>query len=96
MVANIAEFAQSNTEIEYLNKVLKLQQDAFRKDPYPSYAVRKANLAKLKGALKKYRKRLVAAMNEDFGGRGVVESTMADVVMAQMPVLITQNILLSG
>ncbi len=83
MVANIAEFAQSNTEIEYLNKVFKLQQDAFRKEPYPSYAVRKANLAKLKSALKKYQRQLIEAMNEDFGGRGVVESLMADVVMAQ-------------
>jgi coniferyl-aldehyde dehydrogenase len=83
MVANIAEFAQSNTEIEYLHKVHQLQKEAYRKAPYPSYAVRKANLAKLKGALKKYQKRLVDAMNEDFGGRGIVESTMADVVMAQ-------------
>jgi coniferyl-aldehyde dehydrogenase len=83
MVANIAEFAQSNTEIEYLKKVHKLQQDAYRKAPYPSYSVRKANLAKLNSVLKKYQRALVEAMNEDFGGRGIVESTMADVVMAQ-------------
>ncbi len=83
MVANIAEFAKPNVEIEYLRKVHKLQQEAFRKNPYPSYAVRKANLAKLKHALKKFQRQLIEAMNEDFGGRGVVESTMADVVMAQ-------------
>ncbi len=83
MVANVAEFAQANTEIEYLHKMHKLQQEAYRKAPYPSYAQRKANLAKLKNALKKYQRQLVDAMNEDFGGRGIVESTMADVVMAQ-------------
>lgn len=83
MVANIAEFAQTNTEIEYLHKVLKLQKQAYRKAPFPSAAVRKANLAKLKSALKKYQSKLTKAMNEDFGGRGVVESAMADVVMAQ-------------
>lgn len=83
MVANIAEFTQTNLQIEYLHKVFKLQKEAYRKAPYPSLTVRKANLAKLKGTLKKYQRQLVEAMNEDFGGRGIIESTMADVVMAQ-------------
>jgi len=83
MVANIEEFPEANTEIKYLHRVHKLQQEAYRQAPYPDAETRMANIAKLKSALKKHHKSLASAMNEDFGGRGNMECNMADLLLVQ-------------
>lgn len=57
-------------------------QDAFRADPYPDYATRKAQLSDLLDALRSRADAFADAISADFGHRSSVESLTYDVLMA--------------
>jgi len=63
-----------------LTETLAKQRAAFLKDGSPSLAQRKADLAKLKNALRSKRDELVRAVNADFAHRSAYETKILDLV----------------
>ncbi len=53
---------------------------AYRQEPMPSFSQRKQRLLALKKQLSRYQDVLAQAMSDDFSGRSVTESKMADVL----------------
>ena len=67
-------------ELARLDAVLRAQRAAFAARPFPTLAERRARLATLAAALRRYQDVLATAIDADFGGRSVFESKLADVV----------------
>ncbi|MCG5533191.1 coniferyl aldehyde dehydrogenase [Halorhodospira sp. 9621] len=65
-----------------LQTLLDRQRQAFAADPAPSLAVRRGRLDRLRRAVLDHREALTAALDEDFGGRSVEESTTVDLLPA--------------
>ena len=65
-----------------LQTLLDRQRQAFAADPVPSLAVRRGRLDRLRRAVLDHREALTAALDEDFGGRSVEESTTVDLLPA--------------
>jgi coniferyl-aldehyde dehydrogenase len=61
-------------EIQRLEAVLRAQKAAFLAHPMPTLAERRRDLDALRRALLAFRKRLAAAVSEDFGNRSVHET----------------------
>lgn len=57
-----------NQAIQRLDRIFKLQKEAFLKNPYPTAAERIENIKKVEPMLRKYRHQILDALNEDFGG----------------------------
>lgn len=69
--------AQAVNELESWFDALK---HAYQQDPMPSFSQRKQRLLALKKQLSRYQDVLAQAMSDDFAGRSVTESKMADVL----------------
>lgn len=69
--------AQAANELESWFDALKR---AYQQDPMPSFSQRKQRLLALKKQLSRYQDVLAQAMSDDFAGRSVTESKMADVL----------------
>ncbi|WP_242510376.1 coniferyl aldehyde dehydrogenase [Halorhodospira halophila] len=65
-----------------LQTLLDRQRQAFAADPAPGLAVRRGRLDRLRRAVLDHREALTAALDEDFGGRSVEESTTVDLLPA--------------
>ncbi len=66
--------------IARMASVLAAQRRAFAAHPFPTLTERRAKLQALRAALRRHQDRLAAAISEDFGGRSVFESKLADVI----------------
>ena len=77
---NASVLPDDEAEIARLQAVRERQALAFRAQPYPSAAERRARLKALRAALRSHQDRLAEAMSDDFGGRSQFESKMADVL----------------
>ena len=60
--------------------ILNAQRHAFLTQDVPNLKARKANLAKLKAAVLKYRSQLQQAISEDFGNRSHHETDVMELV----------------
>ena len=61
----------SNTDqivIAELERIFRIQKEAFLKDPYPSAKRRIERMQKVPKMLRKYRSQILAALHKDFGG----------------------------
>ena len=63
-----------------LEAALKVQRDAFQRNPYPSWAERKVRLEKLRDVIRAHEDDIKRTISEDFGSRSVVETDFADIV----------------
>jgi coniferyl-aldehyde dehydrogenase len=61
-------------EIQRLDSLFRAQKTAFAAEPMPTLEDRRAHLDSLRKALIAYRKRLAAAVSDDFGNRSVHET----------------------
>ncbi|MGB1270468.1 MAG: coniferyl-aldehyde dehydrogenase, partial [Endozoicomonas sp.] len=61
-----------------LGELFSHQQQAFLKDPSPSFEERKTRLKALKRALLNNKAELLSALDADFGGRAQSESLLAE------------------
>lgn len=61
-----------------LARLFDAQRAAFARDRYPSLAVRRDRLARLKNLLTRHESRFVAAVGRDFGGRSSHETRLAE------------------
>ncbi len=77
---NAPGLPDDEAQIARLRAVRERQALAFRAQPYPSAAERRARLKALRAALRTHQNRLADAMSDDFGGRSQFESKMADVL----------------
>jgi coniferyl-aldehyde dehydrogenase len=63
-----------------LKELLQIQQDAFRRQPFPSEKLRITQLKALKIALLKHKDKLIKAISADFGHRSKDETQLADIM----------------
>jgi coniferyl-aldehyde dehydrogenase len=70
----------SAARIDNLDRIFAAQRAAFRGDPMPSAEARIRHLDRLKQALIKNQKRIVAAIDADFGGRAEGETLLAEIL----------------
>lgn len=63
-----------------LEAALNAQKEAFRRAPYPSWAVRKQRLETLRDVIHAHENELKAAIRDDFGNRSVNETEFADII----------------
>ncbi|GLQ19991.1 coniferyl aldehyde dehydrogenase [Algimonas porphyrae] len=63
-----------------LETALQLQKDAFKREPYPAWSVRKARLETLRDVLYAHEDELKAAIRDDFGHRSFNETLFADLI----------------
>lgn len=65
-----------------LHQLLQQQREAYYREPIPTLASRRAALARLRQALLDHRDALVAAVDQDFGGRAAAETLLGEVLPA--------------
>ncbi len=65
---------------EKLNRVFKLQNEAFLKNPYPSLEERKALMNSVQPMLVKYRDKILAALDADFCGHSHEQGDLHEIV----------------
>ena len=85
MPADTSRPITPNTQIPHsteLKRIFALQKAAYSKEPNPTKADRQARLNALIAALEENEKRLIDAINSDFGGRSGTESLLADIVVS--------------
>ena len=63
-----------------LNSALMAQRAAFKKDPYPSWDVRKARLLKLRDIIRQNESAIKETISADFGNRSMNETDFADII----------------
>ncbi|PCI71634.1 MAG: coniferyl-aldehyde dehydrogenase [Gammaproteobacteria bacterium] len=68
------------TSTHDLKELLQLQQDAFKREPFPSEKLRITQLKALKEALLKHKEKLIKAISADFGHRSEDETQLADIM----------------
>ncbi len=66
--------------ITQLNKLFELQKKAFQLDPYPSVEVRIERIKRIPPMLKKYRSKIHAALDQDFGGHSDKASDLLEII----------------
>lgn len=66
--------------IEKLNRVFQLQKEAFLKNPYPSAAERKELMERVQPMLVKYRDKILAALEADFGGHSAEQGDLLEIL----------------
>ena len=64
-----------------LDRVLAVQRAAFEAEPYPSAAVRKDRLRRALAGLLRYEKKIIAAIDADFGHRAEQTTLLADLLV---------------
>ncbi len=74
-------FSEVETGRDELLRLMDLQRRAFGSQPMPSYEVRVDRLNRLRVALLANREKLIAAINDDFGGRSRLETEFAEIMM---------------
>lgn len=67
-------------EIERMQLLLQRQRQAFNAQPYLPQSVRLDNLKRLVSALRRYQKRIVSALEADYGGRAAFETLQIEVL----------------
>jgi coniferyl-aldehyde dehydrogenase len=77
-MAQTAQLRQIDVPENEAQRVFKLQREAYLRHPYPSYAERRENLAKLERILVDNATAIAEAINADFGHRAFEESMMAE------------------
>ncbi len=65
-----------------IDRIFRLQKEAFARNPFPTLRERKAHLAALHDAIRKYSGRFVESLNADFGCRSPHETLVADLFAA--------------
>lgn len=63
-----------------LKELLQIQQDAFKRQPFPSEKLRVTQLRALKSSLLKHKDKLIKAISADFGHRSEDETQLADIM----------------
>ena len=63
-----------------LEAALKVQRDAFKADPYPSWDIRQSRLVRLRDVIRRNEERIKQTISEDFGNRSCLETDFADIV----------------
>lgn len=74
--AQIKEFVAPQNDAQ---RIFVRQKAAYRADPYPSYARRMDNLAKLETLLNDNADAIAAAISKDFGHRSVIETKLVEI-----------------
>lgn len=80
MALQTMENSSEETDQFGLNSILKLQHEAFRKEPYPSYKVRKDRLKRLSSLVADNQKQIADAIKSDFVCRSEHESRLIEVL----------------
>lgn len=76
----IAEAVVQTTGIERLDRIFKIQKAAFKKNPYPSADERIELMSRVPGMLKKYRKQILQALDEDFCGHSHQQGDLLEII----------------
>ena len=63
-----------------LEAALRVQRDAFKADPYPSWDIRKSRLIRLRDVIRRHEDAIKQTISEDFGSRSALETDFADIV----------------
>lgn len=77
---NNLSHAPDTEEIARMHHLLQRQRQAFDAQPHAPLNVRLNNLKRLIAALRRYRQRIVAAVDADFGGRAAFETLQIEVL----------------
>lgn len=70
--------------IDWLQRRFEAQQQAYRRDPYPSLKERRHRLTLLKQLILSHQDEIAQALNEDFSGRSAEETLNAEVLPSVM------------
>ncbi len=70
----------SDPALETMQTTFQRQRAAYAAAPYPTASARRDALARLKAALLRHQDALVAAVDQDFGGRARQETLTADII----------------
>ncbi len=79
--ADVPETAGSDRLAATLQAALERQRTAFVAEMAPTLAVRLGRLARLKAMITTHEKQIIAAINDDFGGRPRQQTQLADLLM---------------
>ncbi len=85
MAADDARPLEADTPAERekeIARIFALQKSAYAAEPYPSLAARAGRLDALMRAVEQNEKRLVEAVNADFGSRAEVETLMSEILIS--------------
>ena len=77
-VRSVTTAEKTEGELE-LDRLFKLQQDAFAQNPYPSYEERIENLDKILRIVDTYEDKFIEAINADFNGRSKFVTVIAEI-----------------
>jgi coniferyl-aldehyde dehydrogenase len=66
--------------MEHLERVFRLQKDAFRRSPYPSAKQRIELMQRVPGMLTKYRQKILQALDTDFGGHSHDQGDLLEIL----------------
>ncbi|WP_442109783.1 coniferyl aldehyde dehydrogenase [Pseudomonas sp. NUPR-001] len=77
---NDLSLLSDTAEIEHMQRVLERQRQAFNAQPYIPLKVRRDNLKRLIGALRRHQHAIVAALEADFAGRAAFETLQIEVL----------------
>ena len=78
-VVSVAELRGAGAASDEMRAILERQRAAFLKDGPPSLAERRADLAKLKAAIRENTERIAQAISADFGNRSRHETLLAEI-----------------
>ncbi len=73
---------QQDIEIGGLHKLFTLQKDCYIQEPFCNYEQRIKSLLALENLLKNNQSKICSAINQDFGNRPVVETTVLEIIPA--------------
>ena len=76
----LSESQDSSAERRRLNQLFSQQQEAFARDPMPSFEARRQHLLTLRTLLLKHKDAIAAAINTDFTARSPTETLIAEVI----------------
>jgi len=76
----LPEIQDSSAERLRLNQLFSQQQEAFAKDPMPSFEARRQHLLTLRALLLKHKDAIAQAINADFTARSTTETLIAEVI----------------
>lgn len=80
MVAEVKSLHGESVEIEQMERVFRLQREAFARHPYPTAEERLDQLARVKEMLLAHIDEICAAASADFGNRSVDETKIMEIV----------------
>lgn len=80
MIAEVKSLHGDSVEIEQMERVFRLQREAFARHPYPTAEERLDQLARVKEMLLAHIDEICAAASADFGNRSVDETKIMEIV----------------